>query len=80
MTDVCSIFFFHQYVAHTHGICEDADDSAEVFYKHHSFLLSQMIQGREDVQWTETTIFKHLAEKFPVRFTFDSRCVGMFGC
>jgi len=63
------IFFvlFSQYVTHTHGICEDGDDSAEVIYKHHSFLLSQMIMGKEGVQWTETNIFKHLCEKFPVR-------------
>ncbi|OKL61478.1 hypothetical protein UA08_03498 [Talaromyces atroroseus] len=54
-----------EYVNHTHGICEDGDDSAEVFYKHHSFLLSQMVQGREDVQWNETEIFNHLAKKFP---------------
>ncbi|KAL1966793.1 hypothetical protein VTN77DRAFT_3758 [Rasamsonia byssochlamydoides] len=57
-----------EYVTHTHGICEDGDDSAEVFYKHHSFLLSQMIQGKEDVQWTETSIFKHLSEKFPEEY------------
>ncbi|GAM35795.1 hypothetical protein TCE0_017f04394 [Talaromyces pinophilus] len=54
-----------EYVAHTHGICEDGDDSAEVFYKHASFLISQMIQGREDVQWNETDIFNHLVKKFP---------------
>ncbi|KAE8554840.1 hypothetical protein EYB25_003387 [Talaromyces marneffei] len=54
-----------EYVTHTHGICEDGDDSAEVFYKHSSFLLSQMVQGREDVQWNETDIFNHLIKKFP---------------
>jgi hypothetical protein len=55
-----------QYVGHTHGICEDGDDSAEVFYKHHSFLLLQMVRGREDVHWPETSIFKRLCEKYPV--------------
>lgn len=57
-----------EYVNHTHGICEDGDDSAEIFYKHHSFLLSQMVQGREDVQWNETDIFSHLAKKFPEEY------------
>lgn len=57
-----------EYVTHTHGICEDGDDSAEVIYKHHSFLLSQMIMGKEGVQWTETNIFKHLCEKFPEEY------------
>lgn len=56
-----------QYVNHTHGICEDADDSAEVFYKHHVFLLSRMLKGEEGVQWTSTSVFEHLCEKFPVR-------------
>lgn len=59
-----------KYVAHTHGICEDGDDSAEVFYKHASFLISQMIQGREDVQWNETDVFNHLVKKFPVCFRY----------
>ncbi|EED22022.1 conserved hypothetical protein [Talaromyces stipitatus ATCC 10500] len=54
-----------EYVTHTNGICEDGDDSAEVFYKHSSFLLSQMIQGREEVQWNETDVFNHLVKKFP---------------
>ncbi|KAL2838722.1 hypothetical protein BJY01DRAFT_219823 [Aspergillus pseudoustus] len=54
-----------EYVLHTHGICEDGDDSAEVFYKHHNFLLSRMIKGEEEVNWAETSIFAHLCEKFP---------------
>ncbi|KAL3464179.1 hypothetical protein BJX64DRAFT_255092 [Aspergillus heterothallicus] len=54
-----------EYVLHTHGICEDGDDSAEVFYKHHSFLLSRMMKGEEEVNWAETSIFAHLCEKFP---------------
>ncbi|KAL4920423.1 hypothetical protein BDW62DRAFT_176403 [Aspergillus aurantiobrunneus] len=54
-----------EYVLHTHGICEDGDDSAEVFYKHHNFLLSRMIKGEEEVNWPETSIFTHLCEKFP---------------
>jgi hypothetical protein len=62
-----------QYVLHTHGICEDGDDSAEVFYKHHNFLLSRMMKG-EEVNWTETSIFAHLCEKFPVRVRSLSCC------
>ncbi|KAL4887442.1 hypothetical protein BJY04DRAFT_2587 [Aspergillus karnatakaensis] len=54
-----------EYVLHTHGICEDGDDSAEVFYKHHNFLLSRMMKGEEEVNWPETSIFAHLCEKFP---------------
>ncbi|KAL4975404.1 hypothetical protein BDW66DRAFT_137626 [Aspergillus desertorum] len=54
-----------EYVLHTHGICEDGDDSLEVFYKHHNFLMSRMIRGEEEVNWAETSIFAHLCEKFP---------------
>jgi hypothetical protein len=53
-------------VSHTHGICEDNDDSAEVFYKHHYFLLTRMLKGEENVEWVNTDIFAHLCEKFPV--------------
>ncbi|KAL2829991.1 hypothetical protein BDW59DRAFT_29226 [Aspergillus cavernicola] len=53
-----------EYVLHTHGICEDGDDSAEVFYKHHYFLLSRMMKGEEEVNWPETNVFVHLCEKF----------------
>ncbi|KAJ9301522.1 hypothetical protein DTO271G3_1657 [Paecilomyces variotii] len=57
-----------EYVNHTHGICEDGDDSAEVFYKHHSFLISQMLNPKEGVNWAETNIFEHLCEKFPEEY------------
>ncbi|TQB77476.1 hypothetical protein MPDQ_000016 [Monascus purpureus] len=57
-------YLCEEYVHHTHGICEDVDDSAEVFYKHHNFLLSRMLKG-EGVGWVETNLFKHLCEKFP---------------
>ncbi|KAL5362719.1 hypothetical protein BJX96DRAFT_154457 [Aspergillus floccosus] len=58
-------YLCEEYVNHTHGICEDADDSLEVFHKHHMFLLSRMLKGEENVQWIETNIFQHLCEKFP---------------
>lgn len=66
-------------MSHTHGICEDADDSAEVFYKHHHFLLSRMLKGEEDVQWTNTCIFEHLCEKFPVCCFFPVPWGGLKG-
>ena len=53
---------------HTHGICEDAEDSAEVFYKYRDFLFSRMIKGEEGVDWPSTNLFAHLREKFPVSF------------
>lgn len=38
----------------------------EVFYKHRQFLLSRMLKREEDIPWTQTNIFEHLCEKFPV--------------
>lgn len=64
---------------HTHGICEDADDSLEVFHKHHTFLLSRMLKGEENVQWTETNVFQHLCETFPVRAVDPDRVTRMAG-
>lgn len=59
-------YLCEEYVAYTHGICEDADDSLEVFHKHHGFLLSRMIRGEEGVRWTKTNFFAHLCETFSV--------------
>ena len=53
---------------HTHGICEDGEDSAEVLYKHRDFLFPRMIKGEEGVDWSKTNLFAHLCEKFPVSF------------
>ncbi|KAF7590904.1 hypothetical protein BBP40_002266 [Aspergillus hancockii] len=58
-------YLCEEYVNHTHGICEDNDDSAEVFYKHRYFLLTRMLKDEEGVQWVNTDIFAHLCEKFP---------------
>ncbi|KAF9884596.1 hypothetical protein FE257_001418 [Aspergillus nanangensis] len=61
-------YLCEEYVNHTHGICEDADDSMEVLYKHHTFLISRMLKGEEDVQWTSTAIFEHLCEQYPEEY------------
>ncbi|RMJ22890.1 hypothetical protein PHISP_06232 [Aspergillus sp. HF37] len=58
-------YLLEEYANHTHGVCEDAEDSAEVLYKHRGFLLLRMMKGGEDVDWTNTTLFAHLCEKFP---------------
>ncbi|RJE20898.1 hypothetical protein PHISCL_06766 [Aspergillus sclerotialis] len=58
-------YLLEEYVIHTHGICEDAEDSAEVFYKHRDFLFPRMIKGEEGVDWSKTNLFAHLCEKFP---------------
>ncbi|KAI1946923.1 hypothetical protein LOZ12_003232 [Ophidiomyces ophidiicola] len=54
---------FNQYVRHTHGACEDADDVEEVLEKHHAFLISQMLLGKENVDWAPTPIYRYFEEK-----------------
>ncbi|OJJ50976.1 hypothetical protein ASPZODRAFT_57105 [Penicilliopsis zonata CBS 506.65] len=61
-------YLCEEYVIHTHGICEDADDSLEVIHKHCAFLLSRMLKGEEGVEWTKTDLFKHLCENFPEEY------------
>ncbi|PGH02279.1 hypothetical protein GX51_04719 [Blastomyces parvus] len=57
-------YLFEEYTKHTNGACEDAEDSAEVFYKHHEFLINQMVQGKENVDWASTPIYSHLRELY----------------
>lgn len=58
-------YLFEEYVEHTHGRCADVEEAAEVFYKHHTFLITQMLEGREGVQWALTLLCEHFAEKYP---------------
>ncbi|EEP80195.1 predicted protein [Uncinocarpus reesii 1704] len=53
---------------HTYGACEDADDAAEVFDKHHAFLIKQMVQGKEDVDWDTAPVYKYFREKYSELF------------
>ncbi|CAI7603734.1 unnamed protein product [Penicillium pancosmium] len=59
-----------QYVFHTHGACETAVESADVFMGHSSFLLRCMIEEDDDgdVEWTKTNIFLHLRRQFKDEF------------
>ncbi|KAJ5620118.1 hypothetical protein N7510_004102 [Penicillium lagena] len=59
-----------QYIYHTHGVCEDRAQSAEVFKEHGPFLLRCMIRDEEDVEWKKTNIFNHLRRQCRVRFVF----------
>ncbi|KAJ5747480.1 uncharacterized protein N7511_009176 [Penicillium nucicola] len=53
-----------QYVYHSHGGCEDRQQSAEVFSTHGPFLLRCMIQGDGDLDWQTTNVFVHLRRQF----------------
>ncbi|OAX81166.1 hypothetical protein ACJ72_04493 [Emergomyces africanus] len=57
-------YLFDEYTKHTNGACEDAEDAAEVFYKHHEFLIKQMVRGKENVDWASTPVYAHLRELY----------------
>ncbi|EAS28050.3 uncharacterized protein CIMG_13591 [Coccidioides immitis RS] len=61
-------YLLDQYIKHTHEACEDADDAAEVFDKHHAFLMKQMFQGREGIDWDTTPIYKYFRDKYKELF------------
>jgi hypothetical protein len=62
-----TLYARRQYTRHTNGACEDPEDSAEVFYKHHAFLIAQMVRGKEGVDWQGTPLYNHFQKKYPVR-------------
>ncbi|WEW61010.1 hypothetical protein PRK78_006499 [Emydomyces testavorans] len=61
-------YLLDQYVNHTHGACEDADDAIDVFDKHHAFLIKQMVHGEEGIDWSTTPIYKYFREKYEELF------------
>ncbi|PGH19431.1 hypothetical protein AJ80_03931 [Polytolypa hystricis UAMH7299] len=61
-------YLFDEYTRHTHGACEDAEEAAEVFYKHHVFLIDEMVRGRESIDWSSTPLYTQLHELYPDDF------------
>ena len=45
---------------------EGIEDVCQRFYYHHNFLMKSMLEGQEGLDWTDTPIFHHLKDKFPV--------------
>ncbi|KAL2438606.1 hypothetical protein ABEF95_012077 [Exophiala dermatitidis] len=56
--------FLRDYQKHTGYRIDDDDDAMETIHKHHSFLLRQMIEEREGIDWSQTYLWKHLAETY----------------
>ena len=57
--------FLTEYQKHTGYRINDDDEAMETIHKHHRFLLKQMIEEREDIDWSETHLWRHLAETYP---------------
>lgn len=56
--------FLTDYQKHTGYRLDDDDEAMETIHKHHRFLLRQMIEEREGIDWSQTYLFKHLAETY----------------
>lgn len=56
--------FLREYQKHTDYRVDDDDEAMEILHKHHKFLLKQMIEEREDIDWSQTYLWHHLAETY----------------
>ncbi|RMD39861.1 hypothetical protein DV735_g5259, partial [Chaetothyriales sp. CBS 134920] len=56
--------FLKDYQSHTGYRINDDDEAMETIHKHHRFLLKQMIEEREGIDWSTTHLWKHLAEAY----------------
>ena len=56
--------FLTEYQKHTGYRINDDDEAMETVHKHHRFLLKQMIEEREGIDWSQTHLWKHLSETY----------------
>lgn len=56
--------FLTGYQKHTGYRINDDDEAMETIHKHHKFLLKQMIEEREAIDWSQTYLWKHLLETY----------------
>ncbi|KIW98035.1 uncharacterized protein Z519_01619 [Cladophialophora bantiana CBS 173.52] len=56
--------FLTEYQKHTGYRINDDDEAMETIHKHHRFLLKQMVEEREGIEWSQTYLWKHLAETY----------------
>jgi hypothetical protein len=57
--------FLTEYQRHTDYRIDDNDEAMEALHKHHKFLLKQMYEEREGINWSETHLWKHLTPTYP---------------
>lgn len=56
--------FLTAYQKHTDFRIDDDDEAMETIHKHHKFILKQMIEEREGIDWSQTHLWNHLAETY----------------
>ena len=56
--------FLTDYQKHTDYRIDGDDEAMETIHKHHRFLLRQMIEEREGIDWAQSYLWKHLTETY----------------
>lgn len=56
--------FLREYQKHTDYRVDDDDEAMEILHKHHKFLLKQMVEEREQIDWSQTHLWNHLAATY----------------
>jgi hypothetical protein len=57
--------FLTAYQKHTDYRIDDDDEAMETIHKHHKFLMKQMVEEREEIDWSQTYLWNHLVETYP---------------
>ena len=56
--------FLTAYQKHTDYRIDDDDEAMEMIHKHHKFILRQMLEEREGIDWSQTHLWTHLTEVY----------------
>lgn len=56
--------FLRSYQKHTDYRIDDDDEAVEILHKHHKFLIKQMIEEREEIDWSQTHLWNFFVESY----------------
>lgn len=56
--------FLRSYQKHTDYRIDDDDEAIEILHKHHKFLMKQMTEEREEIDWSQTHLWKFFVESY----------------
>lgn len=60
------------YQQHTDYRVDDKAEAEAILEKHHSFLIRQMLEGWEGIDWARTHIWSYFSRLYPDEVTYDS--------
>lgn len=56
--------FLRNYQKHTDYRIDDDDEAVEILHKHHKFLIKQMMEEREEIDWSQTHLWNFFVESY----------------